>query len=289
MNKKGRNSEKKYKINWSKQPIGHKGGIKHIMWRGKSLARRKKMPEFDSCTTKIYTNSCNGSCSCCGCGSNVGPAGPMGPQGPVGPQGPIGPAGPQGEIGPVGPAGPTGATGATGPVGPAGPQGEVGPVGPAGPTGATGATGATGPVGPAGPQGEAGTTATNENAMLYTTAEQTVAAGDNLSFANSLINSGGDIRPSGTDGVILAAGQYLVNFKSDAVNAAVGSIGASLALDGTALPYAETLVASPAAETQTIMLTAIVDAAAGQTLTVLNSSVDENNYENSTLTIVKLA
>ena len=45
------------------------------------------MPDNDLCSTKIYTNCCNGS-SGCGCGSNVGPAGPMGPQGPVGPQGP---------------------------------------------------------------------------------------------------------------------------------------------------------------------------------------------------------
>ena len=244
------------------------------------------MSENDLYSTKIYTNCCNGSCSCCGCGSNVGPAGPMGIQGPPGPQGPAGPQGPQGEVGPAGPAGATGATGATGP---AGPQGEVGPAGPTGATGATGATGPAGPQGETGPAGPAGATATNENAMLYNTAGQTVTAGDNLDFAASQINSTGSIAVSGTDGLSLTPGQYLVSFKTDAVNAAVGNLGVSLALDGTALPYAISLIASPAAEPQSLMLTAVLDLAAAQTLTVINSSGDTNSYSNSTLSLVKLA
>lgn len=247
------------------------------------------MAESDSCTTRIYTSGCNGSSCCCGCGSNVGPAGPMGLQGPPGPQGPAGPQGPQGLQGPAGPAGPTGATGATGapgPAGPAGATGATGATGPAGPAGATGATGATGPAGPAGPAGE---NATNENAMLFAPAAQTVAAGDTLSFTGSQINSTGSIAPDGTDGVSLEPGQYLVNFKTDAVNTAVGNVGVALALDGVIQNYAVTLIAGPAAEAQALMLTAILQLDAEQTLTVVNNSGDENTYSNSTLTIVRLA
>ncbi len=238
------------------------------------------MAENDSYSTKIYTNNCNGSCGCCGCGSNVGPAGPMGPQGPAGPQGQQGIQGPQG---PAGPAGPTGATGATGATGPAGPQGETGPQGPAGPTGATGATGATGPQGPA------GTAATNENAMLYNAAAQTVASGSALALPTNVINSTGDITASGTTGVTLAAGQYLVTFASDASVADAGTLGAALALDGTALPYAVTAETQSAAGGNRITLTAIVSPTAAQSLTVLNNSGTSNTYANSTLTVVKLA
>ena len=140
-----------------------------------------------------------------------------------------------------------------------------------------------------GPAGPAGATATNENAMLYNTAGQTVTAGDNLDFAASQINSTGSIAASGTNGLSLTPGQYLVSFKTDAVNAAVGNLGVSLALDGTALPYAISLIASPAAEPQSLMLTAVLDLAAAQTLTVINSSGDTNSYSNSTLSLVKLA
>lgn len=116
-----------------------------------------------------------------------------------------------------------------------------------------------------------------------------MGAGETLGFTANQINSTGSITLSGTDGLTLAPGQYLVNFKTDAVNEAVGSLGASLALDGTALPYAVTLIASPAAETQGLMLTAILDLASAQTLTVINSSGNTNSYSNSTLSLVKLA
>ena len=121
------------------------------------------MDEKDYYGMKIYAHSvCGGSGSGCGCCSCTGPAGPMGPQGPVGPQGVQGPAGPQG------------------------PQGERGETGPQGPVGATG------------PQGPAGTTATNENAMLYNTDAQTIAAGGTLSLPANSINSTGSITASGT-------------------------------------------------------------------------------------------
>ncbi len=275
------------------------------------------MADNDLYSTKIYSNcGCGGfapACSC-GCGSNVGPAGPMGLQGPPGPQGPTGPQGPQGEQGPqgpagpagaagatgpvgpqgpqgetgaTGPAGPAGATGATGPVGPQGPQGETGATGPAGPTGATGATGATGPAGPAGP---AGATATNENAMIYNTAAQTVASGLELSFATSQINSEGSIAADGTTGLTLQPGQYLVNFVSDAETGdTAGTAGAALALAGAPVDYSTISSSVGAGETKRIAATAILDLAAAQNLSVVNTSADANTYTNAVLTVVKLA
>lgn len=212
------------------------------------------MDEKDYYGMKIYAHSvCGGSGSGCGCCSCTGPAGPMGPQGPAGPQGVQGPAGPQG------------------------PQGERGETGPQGPVGATG------------PQGPAGTTATNENAMLYNTDAQTIAAGGTLSLPANSINSTGSITASGTTGVTLAPGQYLVTFVSDANVAAAGTLGAALELGGTALPYAVTAETQDAAGADRITLTAIVTPTTAQPLTVINSSGSSNTYTNSTLTVVKLA
>ena len=212
------------------------------------------MDEKDYYGMKIYAHSvCGGSGSGCGCCSCTGPAGPMGPQGPVGPQGVQGPAGPQG------------------------PQVERGETGPQGPVGATG------------PQGPAGTTATNENAMLYNTDAQTIAAGGTLSLPANSINSTGSITASGTTGVTLAPGQYLVTFVSDANVAAAGTLGAALELGGAALPYAVTAETQDAAGADRITLTAIVTPTTAQPLTVINSSGSSNTYTNSTLTVVKLA
>ena len=68
-----------------------------------------------------------------------------------------------------------------------------------------------------------------------------------------------------------------------------GTLGAALALDGTALPYAVTAETQSAAGGNRITLTAIVSPTAAQTLTVLNNSGTSNTYANSTLTVVKLA
>lgn len=204
---------------------------------------------------KIYANSVcgGGSGNGYGCCSCTGPAGPMGPQGPAGPQGVIGPQGPQG---------PAGVTGAIGPQGPQGLQG---------------------------PQGPAGMAATNENAMLYNTDAQTVAAGGTLSLPANAINSTGSITASGTTGVTLAPGQYLVTFVSDVNVAEAGTLGAALELGGAALPYAVTAETQDAAGADRITLTAIVSPTTAQPLTVINSSGSSNTYTNSTLTIVKLA
>lgn len=223
------------------------------------------MPDNDYYSTKIYSDRCNGSCGCCGCGSNVGPAGPMGLQGPPGPQGP---QGPQGIPGPAGPAGPQGATGATGATGPQGPSG------------ATGATGATGP---------AGATATNQNAMLYSAASQAVDNAAAIPLGTNVINSTGDITASGTTGVTLTPGQYLVTFDSDASVTTSGTVGAALALNGSAVPSAVTSITADANDPQRLSLSAIVSPTGTETLTVLNNAGNSVNYANSAMTVTKLA
>ena len=246
------------------------------------------MNESDLYSTKIYTyNNRSDNCGCCcrGC---------PGPQGPTGPQGPAGPQGPQGETGPQGPAGAQGPQGNTGPQGPAGaqgPQGETGPQGPAGAQGPQGDTGPQGPAGAQGPQGIPGTAATNENAMLYNTASQSVAAGAALNFAANQINSAsGSITLSGTTGLSLSAGQYLVVFETDALVGNTGTIAVALALGGNALPYAASSLAKTGSNNnERIGLAAILDLAATQTLTVKNTSTDANTHANSTLNVVKLA
>ena len=210
------------------------------------------MNESDLYSTKIYTYSNRSdNCGCCCRGC-------PGPQGPTGPQGPAGPQGPQGNTGPQGPAG------AQGPQGPAGAQG---------------------------PQGIPGTAATNENAMLYDTASQSVAAGAALNFAANQINSAsGSITLSGTTGLSLSAGQYLVVFETDALVGNTGTIAVALALGGNALPYAaSSLAKTDSNNNERIGLAAILDLAGTQTLTVKNTSTDANTHANSTLNVVKLA
>lgn len=126
--------------------------------------------------------------------------------------------------------------------------------------------------------------------MLYQTAAQSVATDTPLTLATSTINSTGDITLSGTNGVTLAPGQYLVTFAADAAVTGDGNIGASLALDGTALAYATASQAQTAASgAERIALTAIIAPTASQTLTVRNATGNTVSYTDSTLTVVKLA
>lgn len=245
------------------------------------------MNESDLYSTKIYTHDHHDNCGCC-CRGCPGPQGPTGPQGPAGPQGPQGSTGPQGS---AGPQGPQGDTGPQGPAGPQGPQGNTGPQGPAGAQGPQGDTGPQGPAGAQGPQGDPGSAATNENAMLYNTASQSVAAGAALNFAANQINSAsGSITLSGTTGLSLSAGQYLVVFETDALVGNTGTIAVALALGGNALPYAASSLAKTGSNNnERIGLAAILDLAGTQTLTVKNTSTDANTHTNSTLNVVKLA
>jgi len=126
--------------------------------------------------------------------------------------------------------------------------------------------------------------------MLYSDDLQTVPAGGTLTLPLSALNSPtGSIALSGSDGLSLAPGQYLLTFVSDATITEAGSIGAALALDGTALPYAQAALSSTGPDGDRIALSAIVSPTAASTLTVINNADNALSYENSTLTAVKLA
>ena len=123
--------------------------------------------------------------------------------------------------------------------------------------------------------------------MLYNADATAITSGGDITLGTNVINSTGSIIASGTTGVTLTAGQYLVTFASDASVTAAGTVGA--ALDGTALPYAETAQTLTAAGSDRITLTAIISPTAGQILTVRNNTGNSVTYSNSTLTIVRLA
>jgi len=105
------------------------------------------------------------------------------------------------------------------------------------------------------------------------------------------INSTGSITADGTTGFTLQAGQYLVSFASDAgvSLAAGGTVGAALALGGAPLDYTVVSTTGDAGETERIAITAILELAQAQNLSVVNTSPDENTYTNAVLTVIKLA
>lgn len=209
------------------------------------------MAQFDTDSMNIYDNHGRGSCCCC---SNVGPAGPIGPQGPAGAQG---------------------AQGIAGPAGPRGLQGEQGP------------QGVPGEQGPQGIQGEPGTAATNENAVFYEAAQSAVTAGSPVPLTNNIVNSTGSIAPSGTTGITLAPGQYLVTFTSDVTAPADGTSGAVFSLNGGPVTYTESLI-DAGGETR-IVINSILNLDADDTLTVVNNTDNTLNYQNSVLSVVKLS
>jgi len=126
--------------------------------------------------------------------------------------------------------------------------------------------------------------------MLYAPEAQTVATGDALTFTDNAVNSpDGSIALAGSTGLTLEPGQYLVSFVSDASSTEAGTIGAALALDGSALPYAGSALATTGPDGDRIALSAIVSPTAASTLNVINNTGNDNTYENSSLTAVRLA
>ena len=190
---------------------------------------------------------------------------------------------------PTGPAGPAGATGATPTVTVAATNtGEPGTE--ASVTAADTGTGValTFTI----PRGNPGGNITENNALLTYNDSQTVTAGSPVIFADRTFNpgTGSSISASGTTGVTLEAGKYLVTFVSDAGVTGAGSIAATLQLDGTPVSNAvETSLAQSGAATERITLNAIVTSTGGQTLTVVNNGSDENTHANTALTLVQLS
>ncbi|MBE6719810.1 MAG: collagen-like protein [Ruminococcaceae bacterium] len=208
----------------------------------------------------------------------AGPTGPTGPTGPMGPQGFPGPMGMTGATGPTGPAGAVGATGPqgiTGATGAMGPQGPIGPTGPVGPQGIQGLTGATGPTGPTGATGPAGPPAVTSYANFYALAPSDnpneIAPGEAIEFPNSgAVSANGIIKTTDTTFTFTDAGIYLVNFHMTADSE--GQVG--ITLNGTLIQ--STVVGMSAAEL--LSNTALVTAAAGDVMSVINPADNTNSF-----------
>ena len=239
----------------------------------------------------LFNNNCN-----CNCNNNcrqrviIGPQGPVGPRGPVGPTGPTGATGATGATGPQGPIGLTGATGATGATGPQGPIGPIGPIGPQGPqgeqgpiglTGATGATGATGPQGPAGPigpQGEPG----SADALYASSGASTVAAGATIPLTLNTATPESTITVGANAVTLTEAGYYLVTYY---LTGESNVLSYSLNLNGASI---STVVNESNGE-NTTSKTVLINATAGSSLTLVNTSAESIVVTDAGITVLKVA
>lgn len=192
-----------------------------------------------------------------------------------------------GQIGPVGPTGATGPIGPTGPTGATGPSGIAGATGPTGATGLTGVTGATGPTGPIGATGATGVVDI-DSAFVVNEAEQTVASGANLNLGTTSV-AGEDIGFVAPDTITLQPGTYYINFESIVTNTAdTGPAGVTIYQDGVAVPstarYLDgTAVGGNITSQYLFTTTAQTD------ITVVNGSTVSNDYEQTNMSIIKLA
>ena len=217
-------------------------------------------------------NLCNNNCNCMRNRNQITTVGIIGPRGPVGPTGPQGLTGPQG---PAGPQGPTGATGAVGPIGPVGPQG---PIGLTGATGATGATGPQGPQGATGPQGPAG----SSDAIFARSVDSTVAAGATAPLTLTTITPSSTMSVNANAVTLSEAGYYLVSYflTGNSTN-----VDYSLNLNGTTVAS----ILDGDEEVMTASKTILINATAGSTLTLVNSSAVDLNVDSTGITVLKVA
>ena len=212
----------------------------------------------------------------------VGATGATGARGPIGPQGPVGPIGPTGATGATGATGPQGPVGATGATGPIGPQGPIGPAGPTGATGATGATGPQGPTGATGPQGPAGTGDSIYAVLNGTSAESgaiipltlgTSTADTTMSVSDNAIN-------------ITETGVYLVSYFVNGSVEETSDFSISLYQNDSAITGETiTLATTNGAVSKTIL----VNANAGDTLAIYNTSTSQMTLLGASITALKLA
>ncbi|PEW63047.1 hypothetical protein CN448_28915, partial [Bacillus cereus] len=158
-------------------------------------------------------------------------------------------------------------TGATGPAG-----------GPTGPTGATGPTGVceTCPTGPTGATGPAAPLITANNIQITNFASQTVASGNPLQFStNTTINGTAITHNPGSSDVNLAPNQtYYVSYETEATVPNGGTVGLSLAVNGTGIPGSGTQsTGQPVNSTVDLGSFAVINTgAAPSILTLINST-----------------
>jgi hypothetical protein len=155
------------------------------------------------------------------------------------------------------------------------PPGAQGPEGPRGPQGAKGDPG---PTGPTGPTGAPGTSQYAEFfALMPPDNPTTVAVGDAVEFPQDGPGNGGITRSDPETFVLPDAGIYRVRFMVSVDEA--GQLG--LELNGVLVPYT---VFGRATGSSQIVGEALITAAAGDTLSVVNPSGNSNS-----LTITPIA
>lgn len=169
----------------------------------------------------------------------IGAIGAIGATGALGPEGPQGSTGPQGIQGVTGAQGAQGVTGAIGVTGPRGLQGATGAQGVEGVTGAQGAQGVQGVTGAQGTQGLQGATgaigATGPQGLQGVTGTQGVTGSQGVAGATGAAGSaapGGGIISGGSNGVVVADGQFLGPF-SAAPDATLGHVEFPVKTAGT--------------------------------------------------------
>ncbi len=147
--------------------------------------------------------------------------------------------------------------------------------------------GPQGPVGPAGPQGEPGESATNDFITVANATCQLVEAGG-VADLGEQITQGGSITYTATDSSVNLTedGSYLVTLTGSTCGANEATVGVALAVNGDILPYT---VINVSGSNSSYSVTTAVTATAPTVLTVVNSTDEDVNLENITLTVVRLA
>ena len=185
-----------------------------------------------------------------------------------------------------GPVGPTGATGARGPIGPQGPVGATGATGPQGPVGATGATGPQGPVGATGATGPQGPAGTND-AVYASSGTETVASGSIIPLSLDTATADTTMSVSSNAINVTETGVYLVSYFANGSAGETSSFSITLYQNGSALT-GETITLTDE-EGGAVSKTILVNANAGDTLAIYNSSNTTATLLGASITALKLA
>lgn len=206
------------------------------------------------------------------------------PRGPQGPQGIQGPRGPQGNPGQMGIEGPEGAQGPEGPMGPIGPKGDCVSC-----PGEKGDKGDPGPAGPKGDKGDPGALGAQEFAMVYSNQQQTLGAspganmeGGAVLFENTITATANiNVANAGLSGevTINSAGWYDVSMgvcgSLNPIQSPLPVWTTSLFKNGVLVPGSSlaNMTLSPEDKADEIIVTVLVQFAAGDILKVANTSV----------------
>ncbi|MBO7215295.1 MAG: collagen-like protein, partial [Clostridia bacterium] len=147
---------------------------------------------------------------------------------------------------------------------------------PAGPTGATGATGPQGPIGPAGPQGSA-------DSIFASSGASTIEAGVTAPLTLTTATPDSSMSVSANAVTLTEDGYYLVSFFLTGNNAS------SYSLENNGTTVATLSDTSAGTDTTTQSQTVLINASAGDTLTLVNTGTDSIAVTSTGITVLKVA